>query len=156
MNLDLDKEYIPLADVTTKQCYLCTHNNHDFLAALRNQMLLKCDRKNLYDLLYKTYQARMRPLRNQQLNVLPITREMIQEHFEQHAMTYNSGVLNDARVIQQLMNTLESRLKLKDGSLDTSNVSLFKQLSGYKIQLLKKLSIHERTDKVIDEPHEFI
>lgn len=156
MNLDLDKEYVPLADVTTKPCYLCTHNNHDFLAALRNQMLLKCDRKNLYDLLYKTYQARMNPLRNQQLNVLPITREMIEIHFEQHTMTYQSGVLNDVRVIEQLMNTLEGRLKLKDGSLDTANVSLFKQLSGYKIQLLKKLSIHERVDTVVDKPYEFV
>jgi hypothetical protein len=81
---------------------------------------------------------------------------MIQEHFEQHAMTYNSSVLNDARVIQQLMDTLGSRLKLKDGSLDTANVSLFKQLSSYKIQLLKKLSIHERTDQVIDKPYEFV
>jgi hypothetical protein len=156
MNLDLDQEYTPLTSDTTTPCYLCTHNNHDFLASLRNQMLLKCDRKNLYDLLYKTYQTRMRPLKNQNMDVLPITRAMIQEHFEKHAMTYNSGVLNDARVIQQLMDTLGSRLKLKDGSLDTTNISLFKQLSGYKIQLLKKLSIHERTDKVIDEPHEFI
>jgi len=90
------------------------------------------------------------------MNVLPITRAMIQEHFELHAMTYNNGVLDDVRVIQQLMNVLEGRLKLKDGSLDTTNVSLFKQLSTYKIQLLKKLSIHESTDKVIDKPHEFI
>jgi hypothetical protein len=119
-------------------------------------MLLKCDRKNLYDLLYKTYQTRMRPLKNQQLNVRPITREMIQEHFERHAMTYQSGVLDDARVIQQLMDTLGSRLKLKDGSLDTTNVSLFKQLSSYKIELLKKLAAHEHIDKVVDKPHEFI
>ena len=156
MNLDLDQEYISLTSDTTTPCYLCTHNNHNFLAALRNQMLLKCDKRNLYDLLYKTYQARMRPLKNQNMDVLPITRTMIQEHFERHAMTYNSGVLDDVRVIQQLMNVLEGRLKLKDGSLDTTNVSLFKQLSGYKIQLLKKLSIHERTDKVVDKPHEFI
>ena len=119
-------------------------------------MLLKCDKRNLYDLLYKTYQARMRPLKNQNMDVLPITRTMIQEHFERHAMTYNSSVLDDVRVIQQLMNVLEGRLKLKDGSLDTANISLFKQLSSYKIQLLKKLSIHERTDKVIDKPHEFV
>jgi hypothetical protein len=156
MNLDLDQEYISLTSDTTKDCYLCTHNNHNFLAALRNQMLLKCDKRNLYDLLYKTYQARMRPLKNQNMDVLPITRAMIQEHFERHAMTYNNGVLDDVRVIQQLMNVLEGRLKLKDGSLDTTNISLFKQLSGYKIQLLKKLSIHEHTDKVVDKPHEFI
>ena len=98
----------------------------------------------------------MRPLKNQNMDVLPITRTMIQEHFEQHAMTYNSGVLDDVRVIQQLMNVLEGRLKLKDGSLDTANVALFKQLSSYKIQLLKKLSIHERTDQVIDKPYEFV
>ena len=156
MNLDLDQEYISLTSDTTKDCYLCTHDNHNFLAALRNQMLLKCDKRNLYDLLYKTYQARMRPLKNQNMDVLPITRTMIQEHFERHAMTYNSSVLDDVRVIQQLMNVLEGRLKLKDGSLDTANISLFKQLSSYKIQLLKKLSIHERTDKVIDKPHEFV
>lgn len=156
MNLDLDQEYTPLTSDTIKDCYLCTHDNHNFLAALRNQMLLKCDKRNLYDLLYKTYQARMRPLKNQNMDVLPITRAMIQEHFEQHAMTYNSAVLDDVRVIQQLMNVLEGRLKLKDGSLDTANVALFRQLSGYKIQLLKKLSIHERTDQVVDKPHEFI
>ena len=155
MNLDLDQEYISLTSDTTKDCYLCTHDNHNFLAALRNQMLLKCDKRNLYDLLYKTYQTRMRPLKNQNMNVLPITRAMIQEHFELHAMTYNNGVLDDVRVIQQLMNTLESRLKLKDGSLDTANVSLWKQLSNYRLQLLKRLSVHERVDTVVEKPYEF-
>ena len=154
MNLDLDKQYVPLLQEKST-CVLCVHKN-SFLETQHRVLLLKCNKKNLYDILYQAHQQRMSPLRNQQRDVPCVTREMIVRHFEEHAQTYNHGALNDARVIQQLMNTLESRLKLKDGSLDTSNVSLFKQLSGYKIQLLKKLSIHERTDKVVDKPHEFI
>ena len=153
MNLDLDKQYVPLLQEKST-CVLCVHKN-SFLETQHRLLLLKCNKKNLYDLLYQAYEERMTPLRNQQRDVPCVTRELIVRHFEEHAQTYNHGALNDARVIQQLMTSLEGRLKLKDGSLDTANVSLWKQLSNYRLQLLKRLSVHERVDTVVEKPYEF-
>ena len=154
MNLDLDKQYVPLVVEDKSKCVLCLHKN-SFLETQHRVLLLKCNKKNLYDLLYQAYEERMTPLRNQQRDVPCVSREMIVRHFEEHAQTYNHGALNDARVIQQLMTSLEGRLKLKDGSLDTANVSLWKQLSNYRLQLLKRLSVHERVDTVVEKPYEF-
>ena len=155
MNLDLDRQYVPVTAEDKSTCVLCTHKN-GFLETQHRVLLLKCSKKNLYDILYQAYEERMRPLRNQKKSVPCVTREMIVTHFEKHAQTYNHGALNDARVIQQLMSTLEGRLKLKDGSLDKTNVSLWKQLSNYRLQLLKRLSVHERVDTVVDKPYEFV
>ena len=154
MNLDLDKEYVSIAVDDKSTCILCTHKN-SFLETQHRVLLLKCSKRNLYDILHQAYEERMRPLRNQQRDVPCVTRQMIVRHFEEHAQTYNHGALNDARVIQQLMTSLEGRLKLKDGSLDTANVSLWKQLSNYRLQLLKRLSVHERVDTVVEKPYEF-
>ena len=155
MNLDLDKEYIPISeDKDDTPCHLCTHN-HDFLTMQHRVLLLKCNKRNLYDLLFKAYEERMRPVKQQNQEVPPITRKMIETHFEQHTLTYNRGVQHDARVVQQLMEALEGRLKLKDGTLDTASVSLWKQLSTYKLQLLKKLAAHERVDTIVEKPYTF-
>ena len=153
MNLDLDNQYVPLVE-DKSTCVLCAHKNA-FLEQQHHVLLLKCNKENLYDILYEAHEARMRPLRSQQRDVPCVTRQVIVKHFEEHAQTYNHGVLNDARVLQQLMTSLEGRLKLKDGSLDTANVSLWKQLSNYRLQLLKRLSVHERVDTVVEKPYEF-
>ena len=153
-DLDLD-EYIPIAEEEDdcETCQLCLHNDA-FLAMEHRILIRKCSKRHLYDLLFSMYQKRMDQLRQQNMKTVPLTREELERHFENHSISYPRSLQEDARICKCIQNELLQRIKHSDGSLEVGNVSLWKSLSTYKLGLLKKLST-DRVDTVSVQPYVF-
>ena len=153
-NLDLD-EYVSVEEETCeKECQLCLHENV-FLSMQHRILVHKCSKKHLYDLLYQIYQKRIQPLRAQKMPVVELTRDCLENHFENHAISYQRSVQEDVRICKNLQRDLLQRMKHADGVLDTSAVNLWKGLSAYKLTLLKRLSTDGRSNSASIEPYVF-
>jgi hypothetical protein len=154
LNLD-EEEFDEInEDENSSECPMCTHSN-TFLDANHQMLLSKCNRVNLYDQLFELFQHEMAPLRRQNKQVPNITRDIIEEHYTYHLLSYQESLRSDAKVLKQLQDSLLKRMRYKDGTLEKSQVNLWKSLSQYKLSLLKQTT-NTRTDKITYEPYSFV
>ena len=127
LNLDVKEQD------TERECLLCKNSNHSYLDEMHSALSASSSRKNLFDMLYDAYIKQKNKLRQQNLRYLDITKDELVRHYEEHVLSLQNAIMNDVRLVKQVMKQLEKRM-LGD-KLNTAALNQWKVLSNHKINL---------------------
>ena len=146
LNLDAEEED------TERKCLLCK-NTHSYLDEMHSALSAFSSRKNLYDMLYDAYIKQKNKLKQQNLRYLDVTRIDLVRHYEEHVLSLQNAIMNDVRLVKQVMKQLEKRMLVD--KLNTAALNQWKALSTHKINLLKSIAPVESIESNIDQLYDF-
>tara|TARA_B100001250_G_C19116271_1_gene493321 strand:- start:65 stop:514 length:450 start_codon:yes stop_codon:yes gene_type:complete len=147
LNLDVEEED------TERECLLCKNANHSYLDEMHSALSPSSSRKNLYDMLYDAYIKQKNKLKQQNLRYLDVTRIDLVRHYEEHVLSLQNAIMNDVRLVKQVMKQLEK--KMLGDKLNTAALNQWKVLSNHKINLLKSMAPVESIESNIDQSYKF-
>ena len=110
-------------------------------------------KNNLYTILYDAFNKKMNLLKKQGLEHHTITKEALVRHYEYHVISFERAVMEDVRLVKQMMQTLQRKIVTRDG-VNSIILKEWKMLSNHKIQLLNKIK-QTKPMKVKIEPYNF-
>ena len=154
LNLDdISEEDIPIEEDDNMECILCTHTNHSYLDHMHHCLNRTTSKTNLYNILYDTFHKQMAEIKKQALEHHTITKDALVRHYEYHVISLERAVMEDVRLVKQMMKTLEKKILTHDG-VNSTALNQWKTLSNYKIKLLNKIK-QTKPLKVKIEPYDF-
>ena len=159
MNLNLDEckneeEGTPLKEeLNSGSCPLCENTNYNYLLSMQNAMMDCSSSKNMYSLMWKSFERRMQLLKQQDLKVVEMTKDEFIEHFEHHLVSFDRICIRDLRLISRMQNILLDKIRSKTG-LDEKTLSSWIRLSNHKMNLALKYKKRSRKMTKI-KPYEF-
>jgi hypothetical protein len=154
LNLDdISEEDIPMEEDDDTECVLCTHTNHAYLDHMHHCLNRTTSKTNLYNILYDTFHKQMAEIKKQGLEHHTITKDALVRHYEYHVISLERAVMEDVRLVKQMMKTLEKKILTHDG-VNSTALNQWKTLSNYKIKLLNKIK-QTKPLKVKIEPYDF-
>ena len=155
LNLDdISEEDIPIEEDDSAECILCTHTNHSYLAHMHHTLSSTTSKTNMYNILYDAFNKRMAEVKKQGLEYHTITKESLIKHYESHFINIERAVMEDVRLCQQMMQTLQRKIVTRDG-VNSIILKEWKMLSNHKIQLLNKIKHQKQPMNVKIEPYDF-
>ena len=154
LNLDSEEE-MPIEEDNDTNCILCQYTNHEFLDQMHSSLNCTTSKNNLYDILYNAFNKQMNTLKQQNMEYHTISREQLVIHYENHLISLERSIIEDVRLVKQMMKNLEKKILTRSG-LDTTVLNQWKSLSNHKINLLKNIK-RKRPIKPIEikKPHDF-
>jgi hypothetical protein len=155
LNLDdiSEEADIPIKEDDSMECILCTHTNHSYLDHMHHCLNRTTSKNNLYTILYDAFNKKMNLLKKQGLEYHTITKEALIKHYEYHLISMERAVMEDIRLVKQLMETLQKKILTHDG-VNSTALNHWKGLSNHKIKLLNKIK-QTKPMKMKIEPHDF-
>ena len=154
LNLDSEEE-MPIEEDNDTNCILCQYTNHEFLDQMHSSLNCTTSKNNLYDILYNAFNKQMNTLKQQNMEYHTISREQLVIHYENHLISLERSIIEDVRLVKQMMKSLEKKIVTREG-LDNTALSQWKSLSNHKINLLKNIKRTKRPLKLqLDKPHDF-
>ena len=154
LNLDSEEE-MPIEEDNDTNCILCKYTNHGYLDQMHSSLNCTTSKNNLYDILYNAFNKQMNTLKQQNMEYHTISREQLVIHYENHLISLERSIIEDVRLVKQMMKSLEKKIVTHDG-LDNTALSQWKSLSNHKINLLKNIKRTKRPLKLqLDKPHDF-
>ena len=155
LNLDdiSEEADIPIKEDDSMECILCTHTNHSYLDHMHHCLNRTTSKNNLYTILYDAFNKQMNLLKKQGLEYHTITKDMLVRHYEYHVISFERAVMEDIRLVKNMMKTLQNKILTHDG-VNSIILKEWKMLSNHKIKLLNKIKQTKPTKMKI-EPHDF-
>ena len=154
LNLDdISEADTPIEEDSKMHCVLCTHTNHSYLAHLHHTLSSTTSKTNMYNILYDAFNKRMAELKKQGMEHHTITKDALVRQYEYHVISFERAVMEDVRLVKQMMKTLEKKILTHDG-VNSTALNQWKTLSNYKIKLLNKIK-QTKPMKVKIEPYDF-
>ena len=153
LNLDDISEDIDLKEDDSTECILCTHTNHSYLDHMHHTLSSKTSKTNLYTILHDAFNKQMAEIKKQGLEHHTITKDALVRHYEYHVISLERAVMEDVRLVKQMMKTLEKKILTNDG-VNSTALNQWRTLSNYKIKLLNKIK-QTKPLKVKIEPYDF-
>ena len=155
LNLDdISEADTPIEEDSKMHCVLCTHTNHSYLAHMHHTLSSTTSKTNMYNILYDAFNKRMAEVKKQGLEYHTITKESLIKHYESHFINIERAVMEDVRLCQQMMQTLQRKIVTRDG-VNSIILKEWKMLSNHKIQLLNKIKHQKQPMNVKIEPYDF-
>ena len=155
LNLDdISEEDIPIEEDDNTECILCTHTNHSYLDHMHHTLSSTTSKTNLYTILHDAFNKQMNLLKKQGLQYHTITKAAIIRHYEYHVISFERAVMEDVRLVKQMMQTLQRKIVTRDG-VNSIILKEWKMLSNHKIQLLNKIKRQKQPMNVKIEPYDF-
>ena len=155
LNLDdISEEDIPIEEDDNKECILCTHTNHSYLAHLHHTLSSTTSKTNMYNILYDAFNKRMAELKKQGMEHHTITKDALVRHYEYHVISFERAVMEDIRLVKNMMKTLQNKILTHDG-VNSTALSQWKGLSNHKIKLLHKIKQTKPTKMEVNKPYDF-
>ena len=117
LNLDdiSEEEDIPIEEDDNTECILCTHTNHAYLDHMHHCLNRTTSKTNLYTILHDAFNKQMNLLKKQGLEYHTITKAAIIRHYEYHVISFERAVMEDVRLVKQMMETLQRKIVTRDG-----------------------------------------
>ena len=155
LNLDdiSEEEDIPIEEDDNTECILCTYTNHNYLDQMHHTLSCTTSKTNLYTILHDAFNKQMNLLKKQGLEHHTITKDALVRHYEYHVISLERAVMEDVRLVKQMMETLQKKILTHDG-VNSMAVNQWRALSTHKIKLLNKIKQTKPTKMKI-EPHDF-
>ena len=154
LNLDdISEADTPIEEDDNMECILCTHTNHAYLDHMHHCLNRTTSKSNLYNILYDTFHKRMTELKKQGMEHHTITKDALVRHYEYHVISLERAVMEDVRLVKQMMQTLQKKILRHDG-VNSTALNQWRTLSNYKIKLLNKIK-QTKPLKVKIEPYDF-
>ena len=155
LNLDdISEEDIPMEEDDDTECVLFTHTNHAYLDYMHHCLNRTTSKTNLYTILHDAFNKQMNLLKKQGLEYHTITKAAIIRHYEYHVISFERAVMEDIRLVKQMMKTLQNKILTHDG-VNSTALSQWKGLSNHKIKLLNKIKRQKQPMNVKIEPYDF-
>ena len=154
LNLDDICEDIDLKEDDSTECILCTHTNHSYLDHMHHTLSSTTSKTNLYTILYDAFNKQMNLLKKQGLEYHTITKDALVRHYEYHVISFERAVMEDVRLVKNMMTTLQNKILTHDG-VNSTALSQWKGLSNHKIKLLKKIKQTKPTKADFNKPYDF-
>jgi len=155
LNLDdISEEDIPIEEDDNTECILCTHTNHSYLDQMHHTLSCTTSKTNLYTILHDAFNKQMNLLKKQGLEYHTITKDALVRHYEYHVISFERAVMEDVRLLKQLMETLQKKILTHDG-LDSKALNQWKALSTHKLKLLNKIKHQNQPRNVKIKPYDF-
>ena len=154
LNLDDICEDIDLKEDDSTECILCTHTNHNYLDHLYHSLNRTTSKTNLYTILHDAFNKRMAELKKQGMEHHTITKDALVRHYEYHVISFERAVMEDIRLVKQMMQTLQRKIVTRDG-VNSTALSQWKGLSNHKIKLLNKIKQTKPTKMEVNKPYDF-
>ena len=152
LNLDdISEEDIPIEEDDNKECILCTHTNHSYLAHMHHTLSSTTSKTNMYNILYDAFNKRMAELKKQGMEHHTITKDALVRHYEYHVISFERAVMEDVRLVKNMMKTLQNKILTHDG-VNSIILKEWKMLSNHKIQLLNKIKQTKPTKMDFNKP----
>ena len=155
LNLDdiSEEEDIPIEEDDATECVLCMYTNHSYLDHMHHTLSSTTSKTNLYTILHDAFNKQMNLLKKQGLEHHTITKDALVRHYEYHVISLERAVMEDVRLVKQMMKTLEKKILTHDG-VNSTALNQWRTLSNYKIKLLNKIK-QTKPMKVKIEPYDF-
>ena len=118
LNLDSEEE-MPIEEDNDTNCILCQYTNHEFLDQMHSSLNCTTSKNNLYDILYNAFNKQMNTLKQQNMEYHTISREQLVIHYENHLISLERSIIEDVRLVKQMMKNLEKKILTREG-LDTT------------------------------------
>ena len=154
LNLDDICEDIDLKEDDSTECILCTHTNHSYLDHMHHTLSCTTSKTNLYTILHDAFNKRMAEVKKQGLEYHTITKAALIRHYEYHVISFERAVMEDVRLVKQMMETLQKKILRHDG-VNSTALSQWKALSTHKLKLLSKIKHQKQPRNVKIEPYDF-
>ena len=154
LNLDDICEDIDLKEDDSTECILCTHTNHNYLDHLYHSLNRTTSKTNLYTILHDAFNKQMAEVKKQGLEYHTITKAALIRHYEYHVISFERAVMEDVRLVKQMMETLQKKILRHDG-VNSTALSQWKALSTHKLKLLSKIKHQKQPRNVKIEPYDF-
>ena len=136
------------------ECILCTHTNHSYLDHMHHCLNRTTSKTNLYTILHDAFNKRMAELKKQGLEYHTITKDVLIKHYEFHIISLERAVMEDGRLVKQMMQTLQRKIVTRDG-VNSTVLNQWRALSTHKIKLLHKIKYQKEPISVNIEPYDF-
>ena len=154
LNLDDISEDIDLKEDDSTECILCTHTNHNYLDHLYHSLNRTTSKTNLYTILHDAFNKQMAEVKKQGLEYHTITKAALIRHYEYHVISFERAVMEDVRLVKNMMKTLQNKILTHDG-VNSTALSQWKALSTHKLKLLSKIKHQKQPRNVKIEPYDF-
>ena len=156
LNLDdiSAEEDIPMEEDDKIECILCTHTNHSYLDHMHHTLSCTTSKTNLYTILHDAFNKQMNLLKKQGLEYHTITKDMLVRHYEYHVISFERAVMEDVRLVKQMMQTLQRKILTHDG-VNSIILKEWKMLSTHKLKLLSKVKRQKQPTNMKIEPYDF-
>ena len=155
LNLDdISEEDIPIEEDDATECVLCMYTNHSYLDHMHHTLSSTTSKTNLYTILHDAFNKQMNLLKKQGLEYHTITKDMLVRHYEYHVISFERAVMEDIRLVKQMMETLQKKILRHDG-VNSTALSQWKALSTHKIKLLNKIKRQKQPMNVKIKPYDF-
>ena len=138
LNLDDICEDIDLKEDDSTECILCTHTNHSYLDHMHHTLSCTTSKTNLYTILHDAFNKRMAEVKKQGLEYHTITKDALVRHYEYHVISFERAVMEDVRLVKNMMTTLQNKILTHDG-VNSTALNQWKALSTHKLKLLSKI-----------------
>jgi len=156
LNLDdiSEEEDIPIEEDHSADCVLCLYTNHSYLDHMHHTLSSTTSKTNLYTILHDAFNKQMNLLKKQGLEYHTITKAALIRHYEYHVISFERAVMEDIRLVKQMMKTLQNKILTHDG-VNSTALSQWKALSTHKLKLLSKIKRQKQQMNVKIEPYDF-
>jgi hypothetical protein len=156
LNLDdiSEEADIPMTEDDATECVLCMYTNHAYLDHMHHTLSSTTSKTNMYSILYDAFNKQMAELKKQGMEHHTITKDALVRHYEYHVISFERAVMEDVRLLKQLMETLQKKILTHDG-LDSKALNQWKALSTHKLKLLSKIKHQKQPMNVKIEPYDF-
>ena len=154
LNLDDISEDIDLKEDDSTECILCTHTNHNYLDHLYHSLNRTTSKTNLYTILHDAFNKQMAEVKKQGLEYHTVTKAALIRHYEYHVISFERAVMEDVRLVKNMMTTLQNKILTHDG-VNSTALSQWKALSTHKLKLLSKIKHQKQPRNVKIEPYDF-
>ena len=155
LNLDdISEDDTPIEEDDSVECILCTHTNHSYLAHMHHTLSSTTSKTNMYNILYDAFNKRMAELKKQGLEYHTITKDALVRHYEYHVISFERAVMEDVRLVKNMMKTLQNKILTHDG-VNSTALNQWKALSTHKLKLLSKIKHQKQPRNVKIEPYDF-
>ena len=156
LNLDdiSEEEDIPIEEDDATECVLCMYTNHKYLDHMKQCLNRSTIKTNLYTILHDAFNKKMNLLKKQGLEYHTITKAALIRHYEYHVISFERAVMEDVRLVKQMMQTLQRKIVTRDG-VNSIILKEWKMLSNHKIKLLNKIKRQKQPRNVKIEPYDF-
>ena len=155
LNLDdISEDEFLIEEDDAIECVLCMYTNHDYLDHMHHALNRTTSKSNLYNILYDAFNKRMIELKKQGMEHHTITKEALIKHYEYHIISMERSIMEDVRLVKQMMETLQKKILTYDG-VNSTALNQWKTLSNHKIKLLNKIKRIKHPMKVKIDKYDF-
>ena len=155
LNLDdISEDEFLIEEDDAIECVLCMYTNHDYLDHMHHALNRTTSKSNLYNILYDAFNKRMTELKKQGMEHHTITKEALIKHYEYHIISMERSIMEDVRLVKQMMETLQKKILTYDG-VNSTALNQWRILSNYKIKLLHKIKQTKPMKVELNKPYDF-